>query len=118
MLLRVYWKEKREKGLLAALGGQVVAEVRRQVLLLMLFGLISKLTYCVLGAEEEDMLYELDKERTDGNNYLLIKFFALTVGAEILKWDEADESKVLLIHQEGQVYIVLKAEWTLNEGGE
>ena len=64
------------------------------------------------------MLYELDNERTDGNIYLLIKFFALPIGAEKLEWDEGDESKVVLIYQGGQVYIMLKAEWTLNEGGE
>lgn len=58
------------------------------------------------------MLYELDNERTDGNIYLLVKFFALPVSAEILEWDEGD------INQGGQVYVMLKVEWTLNEGGE
>ena len=117
MLLRVYWKEKRNRptgssrrssGCRSAKAGSSSDAV----------WWISKLAYCVLGAEEEDMLYELDNERTDGHIYLLIKFFALPVGAEILKWDEGDESKVFLIHQGGQVYIMLKAEWTLNEGCE
>lgn len=61
------------------------------------------------------MLYELDNERTDGNIYLLIKFFALPVSAEKLEWDEGDEGDV---HHGGQVYMMLKVEWTLNEGGE
>ena len=48
----------------------------------------------------------------------LSKFFALPVSAEKLEWDEGDESKVFIVHQGGQVYMMLKAEWTLNEGGE